>query len=315
MHSADVAHSQPDPSCFSLQAQTKPHQPPDHLQLQRGGHGSLSAPTPSADSPPRRASLVSCRVVRGPLGSPPARSAARRDDELRRDAARGAGTGGRQLRRHVQHRPHRRLRLRRRRLRRHPPAHHHHHARLLLLHPGARRRGGGGCCCRRRPVVVPAPRRRRRRRRRGAGARRRARHRRGHAQRVPRGGVREGGQGRRRQQEGHHVHVLLHLPRQLRRRRGAPDAARLRPPVPPRVRRPVAPLPPDVPRVPDVAGAEPHADAARRGHAAGDGRYVDVVVTTARTGFFSPPLLLLLKILPFLALTAKTWNRRKCSGH
>lgn len=53
----------------------------------------------------------------------------------------------------------------------------------------------------------------------------------------------------------------------------------MRPPLPQGVRRPVAPAPPDVPRVPDVAAAEPHADAARRGHAAGNGEDVVTIGT------------------------------------
>uniref|UniRef100_A0A0A9ADQ4 Uncharacterized protein n=1 Tax=Arundo donax TaxID=35708 RepID=A0A0A9ADQ4_ARUDO len=77
------------------------------------------------------------------------------------------------------------------------------------------------------------------------------------------------------------------MPGQLRRRRRAPDAAGVRPPVPPGVHRPVAPAPPDVPRVPDVADAEPHADAARRGHAAGDGEDVMTVGTDKVLACFS----------------------------
>jgi hypothetical protein len=49
-----------------------------------------------------------------------------------------------------------------------------------------------------------------------------------------------------------------------------------------------------VPRVPDVAGAEPHANTTRRGHAAGNVQDVDVVMTTGTDR-------LLLLFSPFIA--------------
>lgn len=69
----------------------------------------------------------------------------------------------------------------------------------------------------------------------------------------------------------------------------------------------MAPAAPDVPRLPDVAVAEPHDDATRRGHAVGNGE--DVVLTIGKDHvlvFFSRSLSLYINFLLFFLYSLYT---------